>query len=233
MAEVSTAARRTPQGPPLPLEVEGLLPALARARAGEEGALEEWHRARYPVLVRACARWARSRDLGERVAHRVLVAAWVASLRGAAVRRERAWLGKVALCERAKIRRLDRASGLPRSRELLPAGEPVSQEIDPSERMLRRDLAEHAMSLVGALPPPHREIATLQAASWTRPQILALLRRWQPVGDDEFLRLVGISHAMLTAAGRGDDLRERWPGRFDTKKNRWLTSPPPPVRGHA
>lgn len=98
---------------------------------------------------------------------------------------------------------------------------------------LLRDLWGEAPGLLATLAPPHRQIAVLQYLEGvTLREIHLWMETWQPVTRSEFDRLVRLTHAMLRAIGRGEDPRVRWRHRYDPKKNRWLTTPPPLFGAH-
>lgn len=100
----------------------------------------------------------------------------------------------------------------------------------PMEEASLREVPLLATRWLGSLPPPFREIAALQyLADRTRREVSAWLRAWRPVGEEEVRRLLTQTHAMLRALGTGENLTLRWRSAFTPKRNRWLTTPPPPV----
>lgn len=99
---------------------------------------------------------------------------------------------------------------------------------DPERRAVLEDLWSQAPALLERLPPPCRQIATLQnLRGWSRRQVSTWLVSWRPVGEEEVRRLFVRTHRMLRALGSGEDLSEVWKSGGNPKKNPWLTTPPP------
>ncbi len=92
-----------------------------------------------------------------------------------------------------------------------------------------RELAAQAPALLDELPAPYREIANLQyLRGWSRAEIGRWLKTWRPIQEEGIRTLFRKTHQMLKAIGRGKIPSSIWPGRYDSKKNPWMSSPPPP-----
>ena len=102
--------------------------------------------------------------------------------------------------------------------------------IGPAEAAILAEVWQRASEFFGHLPAPYAQIAHLQyQAGWSRADIACWLAGWRPVGEDGVRKLIRQTHEMLRSLGRGEELRDRWPGRF-SRKNGWIGTPPPPFR---
>ncbi len=100
--------------------------------------------------------------------------------------------------------------------------------VDVSESATQHELLARGRRLLDGLPPPYRQIATLQYLNeWNRREITLWLQSWIPVADETCRGLFRRTHGMLPALLQSPSPRERWPGCF-SKKNPWFLTPPPP-----
>jgi RNA polymerase sigma factor (sigma-70 family) len=194
----------------------------------------EWHRLRLDA-VRSAARLAARQGWDDHVAddlaqEALMMRLWDAR-RTQAIRSPSAWLERV-------LRRL--AADEARRRAALPAPAPgrfveegatertgSGRSVDPEAQVVLSDVWASAPDLLGVLPPPCREIASLQyLRSWSRREILCWLQGWRSTSEGEFRRLLVRSHAMLRALGLSKSPRAVWPAGW-TKENRWRRIPPP------
>lgn len=92
---------------------------------------------------------------------------------------------------------------------------------DPERVALLADVSRSATRLLGRLPPPYREVATLQVLEgWTRSEIVAWMQGWVSLSRSSYPRIFVRTHEMLRALGDGACVESLFPRRFD-KKNRW------------
>ncbi len=100
---------------------------------------------------------------------------------------------------------------------------------DPERAAVLADLTKEGEHHLARLPRPYRQIAWLQYLRGnTRAEIGELLQNWLPRSGETYRRLMRHTHQMLRALGQDLDPRERWPDRYDPRKNPWLVTPPPP-----
>jgi len=159
----------------------------------------------------------------------------ISTSRGTTVRAPRAWLRLVIrnlLADAARGRSgspLPPLSERPGSLEQEPPAD--SREPSPVAAAVRNEMVALALARIEELPAPYRQSGQLQhIARWSRREIVAWLQSWRPVTEETCRRILRLTHAMLRSAGEGTDLRLRWPGRFDPRKNPWVATPPPPFR---
>jgi len=89
------------------------------------------------------------------------------------------------------------------------------------------ELWERAPALLGRLPPPYRQVATLQGVlGWSRSAITDWLCAWRPIARQICPGILRRTHEMLPFLVGPVSPRERWPRRTDPKKNPWIVTPP-------
>lgn len=205
-----------------------------------EGSIERktWGRIREHAL-RSAARYG-SRyhrwdgNAREDVAQEALLRLWIAVRAGNRIKAPRAWVERVVRyialdAARGRRRAPGPAPGLRQDERSIEEIGCVSAR-DPDTAVVLSDLWTSAPTLFARLPPPCREIVTLQyLRGWSRREIVSWLLDWRDVGEDEARRMIKRSHALLRCLGRSRDPVSLWPTGWNRKKNRWLTTPPPPL----
>jgi DNA-directed RNA polymerase specialized sigma24 family protein len=96
------------------------------------------------------------------------------------------------------------ALACPSTDRLTPGNGELLADPDPRAdvvgQAVLRDLWVYAPGLFERLPPPLRQIATLQYLSgWTRRDIVAWLRRWRPIGKEEARKQIKRTHRALVS----------------------------------
>lgn len=102
---------------------------------------------------------------------------------------------------------------------------------DPGDVAMLGDLWDSAPELLERLPPPYSQVALLQLVhGWKRREVSTWLCSWNEVSEEACRAILRRTHAMLPFLAMGGHPRERWPGRYDSKRNHWyLTAPPDPL----
>ena len=226
-----------PDGWDTALQTIGHTLGLALAHGGNLEP-EAWGRIREHALRSAArhgSRYGWDGHIVEDVAQEALLRLWTAVRAGDRIRAPLAWVERVV-----RYIALDAARG--RRRALGPApglrlDERSIEEIgcdstrDPDTAVVLSDLWASAPTLFARLPPPCREIATLQyERGWSRKDIVSWLLDWRDVGEEEARRMIKRSHALLRCLGRSREPDSLWPTGWNREKNRWLTTPPPGLR---
>jgi len=84
-----------------------------------------------------------------------------------------------------------------------------------------------APALLVRLPPPYRQVATLQGVlGGSRSAITDWLCAWRPISRQSCPGILRRTHEMLPFLVGPVSPRERWPRRTDPKKNPWFLPPP-------
>jgi DNA-directed RNA polymerase specialized sigma24 family protein len=221
------------RGPRIPKQVEGMLRGLrlqgVACNALETAAFD----VRHSLFVKACQVWTRSSRLGERVASRTVLAAIQAERGGVRIERELAWLSAVAARQWTKIRRFDSSDG-----RSVTEGHAVldlriqGREPSPASVLMKREEHGRLASAILKLPAPYQQVAYAQGVrGWTRAQIHAYLIVWRPgLAPGSSRAILRRSHRMLEWALSGTHPRQVRPGCYSESKNRWLLTPPHPLR---
>lgn len=88
---------------------------------------------------------------------------------------------------------------------------------NPLELCIRAEAFQRALARIATAPPPFRQILELLLRHrWTRPQVVAWLSLWRPVGSFEAERLVDAAHLWFTGGIKRS-----------AKRNPWISIPPP------
>lgn len=212
---------RVPGAPVFPRKVQGLVGAMERCAAGDEGALAEWMEEGYPHLLGACVRWSGDPELGQRLACGIVRAAFHHARTRPAPTHELAWLRAVARRTYMELLRRDRPGGEP-----LP-GDPTDQVEDPSGVVEREDLRRAVQEVIDALPVKHRLPMHLRyVRGATEAEVAGWVWLWTGVGRQQTHRILRQGREMVELALRGGDPRMRWPQRFRVE-GRWRRPPPP------
>jgi DNA-directed RNA polymerase specialized sigma24 family protein len=107
--------------------------------------------------------------------------------------------------------------------------------IDPAPGPLARaqghEEAQRALATLASLPPPYGFVLYLQSVEGkNHAEIHAALRVHRRVGRDRVDQMIREGHEMCRAFEGREDLRRKWPLRFERKKNPWFATPLPPIR---
>lgn len=206
--------------PRLPRKVEGLLEAMRRADSGDEQPINTWMATRYASLVGACERWAGDAELGERIAHRVVCAAYKRCRRGQGRGSELAWISRATELELLEVLRPGRYS------ECEPPDSLHDDTADPVAEAVRAEQCDAVRAAIQALPLKYRGAMYLRYILEAREaEVAAWMRDWVGVGSRQTHKMLGEGREMVQAVLQGKDPRRIWPLRYrEIRRN--SSSPP-------
>ena len=194
----------------------------------------------WPAVHRVAWRTARQRLAARRngaeeandVAQETVARLLVQLAKGARIRNPEGWACQVSANLAMDVLRGRRTASGPASEWTirLPAVDATGPEQPPDELAQLREEARRATDTVARLPAPYAQIIALQYLhSWTRAEVIRWLRTWRPVSKEHCRRLLRRGHAILLTIGEERNPWRRHEAWFG-KKNRWMTTPPPPLR---
>ncbi len=224
VSEHETIARRGRGGIRLPRHVGGLIDAMrAVVTRGDSRPLEVWDRQRFPVLRGAIEAWTGDALLADRLASRIVKAAWDAVKKGRdpKIRAENAWMTVVARRTRTKIRRDDRPIGSPLPPDLrAPAP-------DPLDELIRREDHGRVRRAIALLPGRHGFAVTLRYLhEFAEAEVAAVFERSFGIRLEGTRQILKNAREMVKTALEGRDPRVEYPNRYAREKKSLKNSPP-------
>ncbi len=203
--------------------------------SGRDGGSGRWRG--FDFIARGIARFLAKRHgwdrhAAEDLAQIAMLRLFNSELKGVRVRSQRAWLRTVIANLAVDHTRQGAIPGVGYAPIPSSASPPElladSGQHSPSERLMLSEASTWARQCLRRLPSPYAQIARLQyLKGHTRREIAVWLMSWRPVKAETCRGLILATHAMLRSlSGIGPEAL--WPRRYDSRKNPWLLTPPPP-----
>lgn len=204
--------------------VAGLMDAMRALVAGNPRLFDAWNRQKFPILTHVLVAWARSEDIGERLAYRIVREAHRTLSAGPEIRSERPWMAAVALRGRAEILNRERPLGEPLPADFRDrAGEPIDE-------MARQEDRERVRRAIEILPTNYRDALRLRyILDLSEAEVAAHFKARRGIGLPATRWLLKEARAMVKLILGGGDPRTAFPARYARGQRKSANPPSKPI----